>query len=382
MSAYNIFLMSRFQFNMISFRVKTDQFKEKFERKYSFFANWAKYRRKRRQYRRYGKVSIRFIKEKEEIHVVRLPKVNTDLISEDIIQANLPDTKRFDYIIIWGHGMKYQAQILEMIKNHPCFRIAKIVKHKPKTIKSLIKAVYSYDYAPFRHLKGKTKYLLATPKEAMFIFIENLDPQEDYFGKGVYRHIESTTLKKFKGEVRDKFADVINGTKSDEHMIHASDNEAQTHFILQYLGFDGILELKESGLAKAMNNNKEITLRTVDINTLYGKIVEHRKADHKKKEKYYINIDQSPHYKFLSGDKKPYIEYTTKLIGTALQDDHCPEKFNKLLKSFNYLNGPYRNDYIQVKEDRQGKYRVLAGFHRVTILKYQNHEKIKVAVIK
>lgn len=367
---------------MISVRGKIDQFKEKVERKFPLFANWAKYRRKRRQYRRYGRVSIRFIKEKEQIQVLRLPKVNTDLISENIIQANLPDTKRFDYIIIWGHGMKYQAQILEMIKNHPGFRIAKILKHEPEGIKSLIKEVYSYDYAPFRHLKGKTKYLLATPKEVMFIFIENLDPQEDYFGKGVYRHIESTTLKKFKGEIRDKFAHVINGTKSDEHMVHASDNEAQTHFMLQHLGFDGILELRDSGLAKKINNNKEITIRTVDINTLYGKIVEYRKSNHKKKVKFDINITQSPHYKFLFGNKKPYIEYTTKLIGTALQDGHCPEKFDKLLKSFNYLDGPFRNDYIQVKEDSKGKYRVLAGFHRVTILKYQNHDKIKVAVIK
>ena len=58
-----------------------------------------------------------------------------------------------------------------------------------------MRAVYSYDYAPYWHLKGKTEYLLKTKPEALFIFLLNKNPAEVLRGEGLFQHIECDVIK-------------------------------------------------------------------------------------------------------------------------------------------------------------------------------------------
>ena len=64
-----------------------------------------------------------------------------------------------DYFLIWGHGLQYSKEIIDYIRSIPEFEIQLIKKYRPRSISRLIKKIYSYDYAPYFHLKAKTKYL-------------------------------------------------------------------------------------------------------------------------------------------------------------------------------------------------------------------------------
>ena len=113
----------------------------------------------------------------------------------------------FYYFLIWGHGLKYTDNIIQMIENVKELAIRKIVYHNPKSMSRFIKQVYSYDYAPLSHLKGKTRYLKKTPRRVLFIFVENYEPNEVMYGEGEYLHRESTTIKALKESIRDKYND-------------------------------------------------------------------------------------------------------------------------------------------------------------------------------
>ena len=66
---------------------------------------------------------------------------------------------RYDFFLIWGHGLKFSDEIIKMIEDTKEITIKKIFYYKPKSISKFVKQVYSYDYVPFSHLKGKTRYL-------------------------------------------------------------------------------------------------------------------------------------------------------------------------------------------------------------------------------
>ena len=66
----------------------------------------------------------------------------------------------YGYFLIWGHGLQYQKEILGIIKKQNFLTIKRISYYEPKDIKHFVKIIYSYDYAPFWHLKAKTKYKL------------------------------------------------------------------------------------------------------------------------------------------------------------------------------------------------------------------------------
>ena len=150
---------------------------------------------------------------------------------------------RYDYFLIWGNGIQYKHAILDIIRRQPSIHIVKIQNHIPNSIPKFVKTIYSYDYAPLQHLKAKTNYLLKTDPDVMFIFVHNQDVQEVYRGKGAFRHIECEQITIIKKEIRDKFNPRQNGKRTEEHVIHASDNESQVDHILRYLGYKTGLNL-------------------------------------------------------------------------------------------------------------------------------------------
>lgn len=291
---------------------------------------------------------------------------------------------RYDYILIWGNGLIYKNQIIKEIKDHLDFEIISIINHKPKTIKNLVKAVYSFDYAPFAHLRNKTRYLLSTKPEVCFIFFKNNNPDEDYLGKNKFRHVESLTLKKFKEKIRDRFNERKEDRRSENHVIHASDNQQQTDYILKYLGYsDGIkyLERKPNGIIKCPNHLKSfdiITIKEIDINKIFCSIInfENNKAKLVQKP-----LSESPHYKAVSENKSYYVKYLQEFQGDLLKDNYSEEKFYNLLKNLKYLEGKNKTSYIIVKEEKPDFYVILDGLHRASILKYRGENKIIAGVV-
>lgn len=277
---------------------------------------------------------------------------------------------RFDYFLIWGHGADSFKEILCDIRKESGFSIKKIIYHKPKSIKKLIDVIYSYDYAPIEHLKSKVNYLESTHNEVIFIVLENKNPNIDLLGEGLFRHEESLTLKELKEAIRNKYNPKKDGGRTEDHVIHGSDNELQTDYILRYLGFSGGINIfndknKFISCPNYMNQVSNIIIKEINIDSLVCNI-----ATGPNRYDFTIEmttLQESPHYRGLTEGIDIYKNYIDKFLGGPLTEDYYPEKFIKLSKDFRYLEEGYSDSYVLVKE-LEGKFLILDGLHRVSIL--------------
>jgi len=290
--------------------------------------------------------------------------------------------QRYDYFLVWGHGVHLVQQILDMIRSNGALKIVKILHHVPGTVEELIHAVYSFDYAPIEHLRGKTEYLKRTPREAYFIFVQNSAPDEDYFGEGPFRHIESQSIKALKEQIRDRFNPRSAGKRSEDHVIHASDNQLQTDHILSYLGYPGLELFDNRNLAlKApyhLGEISEYAIRYLPISAIRCRVVTGGRFSYAPE---LTDIENTPHYRALCGDCEPYRLYLEKFLGTALTDDHTLPGLLGLKESFRYLLAPFDSDYVIVREAEERQFVVLDGVHRVAVLKHQGVDALHVAVL-
>ena len=294
---------------------------------------------------------------------------------EELIEGD-----RYDYILIWGNGLQYGNEIVQHIRAHPDFDVIHILSHKPKSISVFVKAVYSFDYAPFWHLEGKTQYLLSTDPEVKLIVFKNNNPDEDYLGEGEFRHLESMTIKRFKEKLRDLYNERKNDRRSENHVIHATDNQKQTDYLLRYLGYeDGlktILEYSNDYLKSPwhLGNISRYTIEQVDINDIRCRLIVRGKNR-------IAPIEDSPHYNTLVNDNNCYEDYVNEYQGTHFQDNHSSIKFKKLANKFEYLSDGFESAYICVRKNND-IYTVCDGLHRLAILKYQKAERLLVAVLQ
>jgi len=294
--------------------------------------------------------------------------------------------ERYDYILIWGHGLSYKEEILAKIREQSFIEILKVFYHEPKSIRKFVKTVYSYDYTPLVHLKSKTRYLLKTKKRVLFIFFRNKDPQEQYFGKGDFRHIECLRVKKLKEEIRNKFNPRKNGKRTENHVVHASDNELQTDYILKKLGYwKGVkmFDNTPNPFLEApyyLSPFEQFSISMVKLDKLYGRILQ--KNGNGKLVKRNIRIKKTPHFTCLEGNISGYRDYLLKCQEkNYMQCDYSVENFLSLAKNFKYLKKPHTNSYILTRNFNRGNYIILDGLHRASILAHQNIKKAPVAII-
>ena len=294
-----------------------------------------------------------------------------------------PERSRVDCILVWGHGLPYLTDILKDIRLQKPFKILKIQKYRPKNMKDFVREMYSHDYAPFWHLKEKTKYLLNTRKEVCFVFIKNFLPNEDYLDKGQFRHKESLTLKAFKEQLRDSYNPQENGERSHNHVIHATDSQEQTEKILKYLGYkNGLKHLKSTrqsvDFPYYIQDCKEFELKLIGIDKIYCNIVQGDGWD--SFSLVTVHIVDSPQYLGISQDIDIYRQYVNKYLGGALQVDYSIDRYRDMYKDFSYLRAPYQNSFVivQKKDDR---YIILDGLHRVCSHVYQGNKEIKVCQV-
>ena len=291
-------------------------------------------------------------------------------------------TSRLDCFIIWGHGARHIDEIIKIIRDSDGVRIIHIDKYTTKNIRKFVKAVYSYDYAPIIHLKPKIKYLEKTPCQIYIILVENHDPKEDYFGEGKFRHIESLVIKRIKNKIREKFNPRnLKGQISEDHVVHATDNESQTDAILKLIGH-------RAGVKKFINKNKIILtpeyINEPDIFSIkkisFDKLL-CRNAD-SKDGKYFIKVTpliDSVQYVSLS-NIQIYEQYLKNYLGTVLKKDYDVERFQKMKNNFKYLHGAYSEKFIVTTQYNDDKYIILDGLHRAALHLHMGHRHIEACV--
>lgn len=291
---------------------------------------------------------------------------------------------RYDFILVWGHGLEYTDIILDMLNQNPTFEVVKVLARKIDDINVFVRNVYSCDYAPFEHLENKTRYLLRTIPEVRIIFLKNLDPQEDYRGEGDFRHIESKTLRDFKESVRKQFNPRLQEVITEDHVIHASDSEHQVDFMLHFLGYpDGVNYLKHipnrflSAPYHLPTFNK-FKVKYVSFTKLFCNVIFY---EQNKLGKKHVPISDSPQYQFLAGAENVYEEYLHSFVGLELTDYYSLKKFKELSINFEYLKAPHQVDYIIVHQEVDGEYTIVDGLHRAAILLHQGYQEVIVVEI-
>lgn len=290
---------------------------------------------------------------------------------------------RYDYLLIWGNGLAYFKEILKMIENNTDFEIIKILNYKAKNISKLVEAVYSYDYAPITHLKAKIKYLYTTKPEVIFIFFKNKNKNEDFLGEGDFRHTESLTVKELKESIRNRFNERKEDRRSENHVVHASDNQKQTDYILRFLGYkNGLADLITASnflldSPSHLNKSKEFTIKKINFEDLYANIAEKNSKNGFNTR--IVSLDETPHFKTAKFGTDDYENYLKEFQGWLLQDYYTLDKFKNLVDNLEYPNKNKNYICVQKFED---KYIIRDGLHRASILKARGESEIIAGVLK
>lgn len=272
---------------------------------------------------------------------------------------------RLDYFLIWGHGLQYATEILDIIRSYKDIEILFVTKKSIADMDNFIKAIYSSDTVPYKHLIAKSKYLLDTPPEVMFILVKNKNTQERLFGRGDFRHIQCRLIKNIKTEIRNRF----DPKGTEHHVVHASDYESQVRHVLKVLEFPppeyfSRKSNPELDVPYHLNPFDNYVVKDISIDQLSAVIT----------GKGLVPITETPHYKYITGDKQPYIDYLEKSYTT---DDHSVGSFDSMIANFQYdcvRKRGRRNNLIVARtiKGEKGNYQIIDGIHRAAILKAMN----------
>ena len=287
----------------------------------------------------------------------------------------LPHQKksRLYYFLIWGHGLRYKKEMLAILQEHTGLEIIYIANHAIKNIKTFVNQVYAHDYAPFHHLKEKTRYLLKTPSNIQLIVVKNNKPAIDFFGTNSFRHEECLAIKTLKEQIRNSYNPRTNGKRSEHHVIHACDNPNQLHQLLLDLNYpNGYFYFDNHpnpcvSTPFYIKETHSITLKKIELSTLYASIL-HGNSNHISHK--LTPLNQTPHYKTVSQKTACYQNYLDRYFGNYLKSNYSVKNFLALSTQMHYLENNYSNHYILVKALPNNKYQILDGLHRATILKF------------
>lgn len=292
-----------------------------------------------------------------------------------------PKVSRYDYVLVWGHGLPFTEIILDMIREIQDLEILHIKEHITEKIKTLVDRVYDYDYAPRDHLESKTRYLMKTSPKVIFIFIKNNDADEYYVGEGAYKHIESQKIRELKEKVRNRLNPRgATGERTENHVIHASDNELQTDYILKYLGYKEGVNIFKAGNPIFphpwyLGAVKSFLLQMIPMYQVRCLINSGGKILRK-------DVESTPHLQaIIEKDFDIYSRYYDQYKYKTLCSDYSCDQFKKLIDTFDYLKHPYEGNYIILKKENHN-FVVLDGLHRIAIMKSRNVEEFIGMTIK
>ncbi len=306
---------------------------------------------------------------------LRLPG-SPDPAAEEVPPA--PAASRMDYLLVWGHGMAHSAAILGLVRAHPDLEIISIVRREVPDIARFVQDIYACDTVPFRHLVAKTRYLLQTPPEVLFVLLKNHRPDEKYFGEGAFRHIQSQTIKDLKEDIRNRFNPRnADGGRTEDHVVHASDYPSQVAHVLDVLGLPPMAHYQAEAHPDIdapyhLGAIGKVERRELPLDTLVANILGQG----------LVAVRDTPHFQYATGNQAPYRAYHALHFGTTLTDDHLPEAFDAKIQDFQYggrlANG--KQNLILARPLGDGRYQILDGVHRAAILAARGATSIEVGV--
>ena len=284
---------------------------------------------------------------------------------------------RMDFFMIWGHGLPYTREIVEMLRCVDAFEIVSLVKKQVRDIAQFVRDVYACDSFPMEHLVAKTRYLLTTPPEVVFILVRNKNPQEQWKGEGAFRRRQCMLVKQVKEAIRDRFNPRAHGKRTEHHVVHASDFESQVEHLLKVLELPPLryyTRRPHPDLDAPFHLDPFDTYQIADVR------VDALRANIPGRG--FVPVDQTPHFCYLTGDKEAYERYHQAHFGETLTEDHFSEAFDRMIADFRYdhTTSDGRRSIILASPQADGTYRILDGVHRAAILTHRGVQTAAIAV--
>jgi len=295
------------------------------------------------------------------------------------MNKNLNHRYRYDHFIIWGNGLEYTEEILDIIREQDDLEIIRIERRTVQNMEKFVFDLYACDTVPINHLRAKLRYLFDVSPEVIIVFVKNHAPEEQPTGQGAFRKVQCQYINQIKRGIREKFNPRKNGKRTEEHAIHASDFEEQVDYLLKLLGHpEGIRYLEDSGAGLPFRIPYQIphpttyTFRRLPITELRASILQqHANGDVNKS---LLPVAETPHYLSLIGSPNFYIDYLKQFRYTYLTENHTLERLLQLSRLTN--EQVYNFDPILVKASDNG-FRILDGVHRAAVTLYHGFEKIR-----
>lgn len=258
-------------------------------------------------------------------------------------------------MIIWGHGLKYINEIIEILEANPNFIIRSFTKKKIVNMSKFIRKVYHHDYAPYHHLKSKTRYLSKVEKKVMFISFSNLSNDYDFVDIGRFRHLESASIRSMKNKIRGHF----NPKNSIEnHVVHVTDYHNQTKMLLHL--FPDVALNEDCHFHKSLIS-KFGSIKLINLSIDFADISLNRY-----KHPFNGELIDTPHFKFIDGNKEYYKSYLSENLGLKLRNYYSESKFMRQVMQYHTQQS--LNGFIVLRNDKS-KFWVVDGMHRLSILK-------------
>ncbi|MBX2852611.1 MAG: hypothetical protein KTR15_12805 [Phycisphaeraceae bacterium] len=289
---------------------------------------------------------------------------------------------RHDVLIIWGHGLPDLDRVLDLVRATEGFTIRRILVRDIDDMPRFVRSVYNFDYAPYRHLIDKTKYLLDVTPRAAFIVLENKQPEEHTVGTGRFAHTECRRMTALKRAVRERFNPTVDGKPTEHHVVHGTDHAGQTIATLNLLGYRKVDDLL-GGTPTILETpdhlppKKQWTLQRVELSKAYARIAN---APGEALAHRVVPVRQTPHAMYLAAERGPYEQYWRCYGGDLFHEDHAPQAFDRLNERFDYLGEDYPDSYLLLEPLDDERYVLLDGVHRAAILLSQGNTHIIAAV--
>ena len=287
--------------------------------------------------------------------------------------------------ILWSNGFRNAPEIINIIRDFSEIEIQKVFLYQTDNIKKFITEIYARDDVPRVHLKKKTQYLRQSknPNIAVILAI-NHQPEEILRGRGEFRHIECQRVKDLKDKIRNQFnPKKPDGSRTEEHVIHATDSEHHVNHLLQVLGYkEGLQHFTKIpnqilSIPHHIKSFTHFTIKKVPMDSIYCHIVTGTRHSFATE---IMPLADSPHYKFLIGQPEIYEKYLKEFHGIHITDDYITQKFKELSENFSYLSAPHQLNYILADEFQLNKYVIRNGLHRAVILKNQEYKEIPILI--
>ena len=280
--------------------------------------------------------------------------------------------KRPTIFIVWPNGSKFLDDILDILDSEENLEIIRVIKKEDYNMKKLVRDVYKNDQVNALHITGKVKYLKKISGPVTFILCDETAPQIVIKGEK-NNIINSASVLKLKNDIRLRFNTRLpNGEISHNHVVHSTDSEDEALRLLHMVEPTFMQNYKISTLGVwgldgcSMQQGLEVIQETVkcqnvNIDFLKAVIIENhgRKAE-------YIPLEDTPHFKFLHGNRQPYLHYISQHRGLGHKVYYSGKKFEKLLNVA--LLGFETLPPVIVK-NWEDQYIIVDGLHRAVIAK-------------